>query len=230
MRAVGDFAADGCAVLPGIVTADIVQRLSASGMFPTAAAGQRAFDGAGNPDVSELVAREGSLTRAASHLMGTLCRPVRILLFDKTPEANWAVPWHQDRTVAVHESAEIDGYGPWSRKGGVHHVEPPAELLVGMVALRLHVDDCGEDNGALEVVPGSWKLGRVVSSDIAGTVSRSAVQILTARAGDVVAMRGLTIHASKRAVRPGHRRVVHVDFSTRDLAAPLVWALTDQWA
>jgi hypothetical protein len=42
----------------------------------------------------------------------------------------------------------------------------------------------------------------------------------------VVAMRGLTIHASERALRPSNRRVVHVDFSSASLPNGLEWALT----
>ena len=32
--------------------------------------------------------------------------PVRSLLFDKTPEENWPVLWHQDLTIAVEEQIE----------------------------------------------------------------------------------------------------------------------------
>lgn len=227
MRIVGDFAADGYAVISDLAPSDAVGRLRASGIFPCNAAGQRGFAADGNADIAALAAADGALTRAASELMGSRCHPVRILLFDKTPQANWAVPWHQDRTIAVKERVEVAGYGPWSRKGGVDHVEPPAELLSDMVALRLHLDDCGADNGALEVVPGSWKLGRIAAGEIAGIVSSGNVRTVTARAGDVVAMRGLTLHASKRAERPGHRRVLHVDFTNRDLSAPLAWAMTE---
>jgi ectoine hydroxylase-related dioxygenase (phytanoyl-CoA dioxygenase family) len=204
-----------------------VTSIGSSGLFPVHVAGQRAFDLHDSEAISALIASDGVFTAAATELMDAPCRAVRILMFDKTPDANWSVPWHQDRTVAVQGRADVEGYGPWSRKGGVLHVEPPAELLAGMVALRLHVDDCGEDNGALEVIPGSWKLGRVAAGEIAGIVSRGEVQMLTARAGDVVAMRGLTLHASKRAERPVHRRVLHIDFTTRDLPPPLDWAMTE---
>lgn len=36
-------------------------------------------------------------------------------------------------------------------------------------------------------------------------------------------MRGLTLHASKAAATPRHRRVVHVDFADRDLPDGLAW-------
>jgi hypothetical protein len=37
-------------------------------------------------------------------------------------------------------------------------------------------------------------------------------------------MKALTVHASDPAATPGHRRVLHLDFSTVDLPAPLEWA------
>ena len=56
-------------------------------------------------------------------------------------------------------------------------------------------------------------------------VCGGVVATLCAKPGDVVAMRGLTIHASERAARPEHRRVVHVDFSTAARPGGLRWAL-----
>src|SRR5277367_2259152 len=81
--------------------------------------------------------------------------PVRSIFFDKTPEANWLVPWHQDLSIAVRERREIPSFGPWSVKNGTPHVQPPIELLENMITLRLHLDDCDESNGALRVIPGS---------------------------------------------------------------------------
>ncbi|WP_404713644.1 hypothetical protein [Sphingomonas sp. MMS24-J13] len=53
-------------------------------------------------------------------------KPVRAILFDKTANGNWALGWHQDRTVAVKRKVTADGYGPWSRKRGILHVERPS--------------------------------------------------------------------------------------------------------
>src|SRR5262245_7189469 len=74
---------------------------------------------------------------------------VRGLFFDKTPRANWKVSWHQDLTIAVRVRIEAPGFGPWSLKAGVVHVQPPAEILERMATVRLHLDDCSESNGPL---------------------------------------------------------------------------------
>jgi hypothetical protein len=52
-------------------------------------------------------------------VLGTHFFPVRGILFDKIPDANWKVPWHQDVTIAVRERVEVDGFGPWSMKADV---------------------------------------------------------------------------------------------------------------
>jgi hypothetical protein len=41
----------------------------------------------------------GSLRNLAEPILGEKSRPVRAILFDKTPEANWKVPWHQDLSI-----------------------------------------------------------------------------------------------------------------------------------
>jgi hypothetical protein len=97
----------------------------------------------------------------ATRLAGRPARMVRILAFDKTPETNWGVPWHQDRTVAVKRRVDVDGFGPWSVKAGMPHVAPPEALLEAMFSLRLHLDDCGRQNGPLKIAPGSHRLGRL---------------------------------------------------------------------
>ena len=164
----------------------------------------------------------------AAKLGGRPAKPVRVLFFAKTPGANWAVPWHQDRTIAVKERRDVDGYGPWSRKGGIVHVEPPVALLERMLALRLFVDDCGENDGPLEVAIGSHRLGRVPSGDVPHIAANSSVFTATGRAGDVLAMKALAVHRSKRAIAPSRRGTLHVDYALVDLPAPLEWALAGE--
>ncbi|MDB6072587.1 MAG: Phytanoyl-CoA dioxygenase, partial [Verrucomicrobiaceae bacterium] len=91
---------------------------------------------------------------------------VRGILFDKTPDANWLVAWHQDLTVCVQERSEVEGHGPWSVKHGVPHVQPPVELLAEMVTLRLHLDLTHAGNGALRVIPRSHREGRLDAAQI----------------------------------------------------------------
>jgi hypothetical protein len=186
-------------------------------------AGARSFD---LPDaINDLVGPNAPLGALAVEEAGPSAIPVRVLLFDKTPAANWAVPWHQDRTIAVKARHEVAGFGPWSVKDGVDHVEPPIAILEGMTTLRLFVDDCDDENGPLEVAIGSHRFGRLPGKEMADIVRRSAMFVGAGQAGDVLVMKTLAVHSSKRARSPGHRRVLHVDYAARELPPPLEWKL-----
>ena len=161
--------------------------------------------------------------RIASMLLGEAARPVRVVPFDKTAETNWSVAWHQDRTIAVSERKDIDGFGPWSVKDGIIHVEPPVEILEGMVTLRLHLDDCCGDNGALKVALGSHRLGVVPAHRAAGLADALPVQVCTARAGDIWACSTLILHASEPSSRTSRRRVLQIDYAAVELPFGLKW-------
>src|SRR4029453_8748221 len=99
--------------------------------------------------------------RVVGRGLGRITRPVRGILLDKVPGANWHVGWHQDLVIPVRERREVSGFGPWTVKAGMPHVKPPAEVLAGMLTIRVQLDDCGQDNGPLRVVPGSHRRGEL---------------------------------------------------------------------
>jgi len=149
---------------------------------------------------------------------------VNLTVFDKTPEANWKVPLHQDHTIPVAERRDVAGFGPWSEKDGVLHVQPPVEVLAALVALRLHLDDTGVHDGALVVVPGSHRLGRLSRDELRarhGEPERVAVAV---PAGGALLMSPLLFHASSPAAAPTRRRVLHFEYATRPLPGGLRWA------
>ncbi len=149
--------------------------------------------------------------------------PVRAIYFDKSPEANWLVPWHQDLTLALRARAEVPGFGPWSVKEGVPHVQPPVELLEQMLTVRLHLDDADETNGALRVLPSSHRLGRLSPAQIQEQRAAQADVLCGAAAGDALLMRPLLLHASGRSTSQRHRRVLHIEYAGFALPAELDW-------
>lgn len=148
---------------------------------------------------------------------------VKATLFDKTPRTNWRVQWHQDRMIAVRERVETDGFSAWTVKNGVAHVEPPARVLEEMVAVRVHLDPCGPENGPLRVIPGSHRRGKLDAEEIARLAASGPIAELTLPQGALLVMRPLLVHASAPAVSPGHRRVLHIELAPRDAIAPLQW-------
>jgi ectoine hydroxylase-related dioxygenase (phytanoyl-CoA dioxygenase family) len=150
---------------------------------------------------------------------------VRAIVFDKSDAANWGVPWHQDRSIAVCNRASVDGYGAWARRFGYWQVEPPAEMLDHIVTLRVHLDDSGPQSGPLLVRPGSHRLGRLTQAAITALPRSPAAVECLALEGDIVAMKPLIVHSSRKAGNPTRRRVLHLEFATCNLPAPLEWAL-----
>lgn len=162
----------------------------------------------------------GALTAAR---LGPTARPVRAVLFDKTLGTNWALGWHQDRTVAVSARHELPGWGPWSTKAGVAHVEPPFAVIERMVTLRIHLDPVPADNAPLLIAPGSHHVGRVPEGEIDATVRRCGTALCLAERGDVWAYATAILHASAASTGHAHRRVLQVDYAATDLPPPLGW-------
>lgn len=163
------------------------------------------------------------LRRVLAPLLGNRYFPVRGILFDKTPGANWKVGWHQDLSIAVKNRVDVEGFGPWSEKAGLLHVQPPREVLEGMLTVRLHLDACDETNGPLRVVPGSHRDGKLLTDTINEKRRLNGQIICTCPRGGALLMRPLLLHASSPATSPHHRRVVHIEFAAQDLPGGLEW-------
>jgi ectoine hydroxylase-related dioxygenase (phytanoyl-CoA dioxygenase family) len=155
-------------------------------------------------------------------ILGPKCFAVRGILFNKTQESNWKVVWHQDLTIAVRERREADGFGPWSKKAGITHVQPPAEIMSRMLAIRLHLDESGPDNGPLRVIAGSHSEGRFSAQQVENRQKSNCVTCIVPRGGALL-MRPLLLHASSACIVPKPRRVIHFEFAAEDLPEGLLW-------
>jgi ectoine hydroxylase-related dioxygenase (phytanoyl-CoA dioxygenase family) len=169
------------------------------------------------------IARDASIREIVEQVLGPKALVVRATLFDKTETSNWKVPWHQDITIAVADRHDTAGYGPWSIKAGVTHVQPPSHVLERMITIRIHLDDCPASNGALRVMPGTHKLGRLNQNEVDPYVDESKAIFCEAKAGEALVMRPLLLHASSASQSPAHRRVLHFDFGIGTLDGGLQW-------
>ncbi|MDQ8030227.1 MAG: phytanoyl-CoA dioxygenase family protein [Brevundimonas sp.] len=175
------------------------------------------------PVLDRLLAVEGPIGAVAAPLTSTAARPVRAVMFDKTPEANWSVAWHQDRTLPVRERIEVEGFGPWSTKDGLLHVAPPFEVLARMVTLRVHLDPVDADNAPLRIALGSHHLGRVAAQDAEAEANRLPQSLCLADIGEVWVYRTPILHASAPSSADRRRRVLQVDYADFDLPGGLEW-------
>lgn len=160
----------------------------------------------------------------ARSVIGDCALPVRAIYFDKTPTSNWYVTWHQDLTIAVLEKVESPGWGPWSVKDGVPHVQPPVAVLNNMISLRFHLDDCAVENGAIKFIAGSHLDGVFGADEIALRRNQCEHFVCAAELGDVIAMRPLILHSSSPSLSPAHRRVLHIEYAAEELPFGLRWA------
>jgi ectoine hydroxylase-related dioxygenase (phytanoyl-CoA dioxygenase family) len=96
-------------------------------------------------------------------------------------------------------------------------------VLERMVSIRLHLDDCTPSNGPLRVIPSSHTSGRLSASDIVTIRARVSEHLCTARAGDLLVLRPLLLHASSSATEPRHRRVLHIEYACEALPSGLEW-------
>ena len=117
----------------------------------------------------------------------------------------------------------MEGFAPWSVKARVVHVQPPREVLEGMVTLRLHLDDCFEENGPLYVLPRSHAHGVLSPAEVERWRATVRPAACVAPAGGVLVMRPLILHASSPATSPSHRRVVHLEYASGHLPGGLQW-------
>jgi hypothetical protein len=62
------------------------------------------------------LARSRAVRALAEAVVGPGAFAVRGILFDKTPDANWKVAWHQDLTIAVRKRREVEGFGHGPRR------------------------------------------------------------------------------------------------------------------
>lgn len=176
--------------------------------------------------IADLVGLGGPVGCVAAELQGSATRPVRALLFDKRADLNWSLGLHQDRTIAVRERRETEGYGRWSIKAGQLHVQPPAELMARMITLRIHLDDVDADVAPLTILLCTHCLGRLDDQRITALAETAEAFDCHACRGDIWAYATAIVHGSRSVRISGRRRrVLQIDYAAEELPHGLRWAM-----
>lgn len=216
MGKASNFDRDGFDIAPNVFPAvDIDVLADALAAHPLAHSRAGIRHAMQNPAVAKL-ARDLRLCGFASSLLGGQALPYRATLFDKPPDSNWLVVWHQDTALPRREHRPSPGWGPLSRKEGVHYAHAPANALTEVLALRLHLDDSTAENGPLRVLP-ETHTGGVLSDDELHLLSEQIrpVDCLTTKGG-IIAMRPLLVHASSKSKSSQPRRVLHIEYTSAE--------------
>jgi len=109
------------------------------------------------------------------------------------------------------------------QKAGIVHVQPPIEVLENLITLRIHLDNCDRNNGALKIIPGSHPHGKIAAIDIECWKKSRQVHSCEMQAGDILVMRPLLLHSSSSSINLIYRRVLHIEYSATNLPDGLEW-------
>lgn len=210
----------GALHLPGAAIPVLDALGAALAAWPDGQSGTRI---AGDGAIRALLGPSSEIGELVAVVAGKALHPVRAVYFDKNETNNWALGWHQDRTIAVRERVELSGFGPWTVKQGILHVQPPFAVIAGLRTIRIHLDPVPRDNAPLLVAPGSHRLGLVAAERCSEVAAASPVIACLAEAGDIWVYHTAILHASERSKHPDRRRVLQVDYAAGHLSHPLEW-------
>jgi ectoine hydroxylase-related dioxygenase (phytanoyl-CoA dioxygenase family) len=154
--------------------------------------------------------------------------PVQCTLFVKTIEKNWLVSLHQDLSIPVAERVSNPACSGWSEKEGRVFVQPPMSVPDTILAVRIHLDACDDSNGALRVVPGSHRLGRLTALEARKVRDARGETSVAVPRGGAMLMRPLLLHASSKTSVDKVRRVLHFVFGPAKLPGDLRWPCAAQ--
>lgn len=204
---------NGLAILPGVFSGEyldhLLQEINDQAPRRSRAGIRHALR---FPPVASL-SRRPELIDLAREVLGPDAFPFRATLFDKSPQANWLVVWHQDTVLPLNAQLDVPGWGPWSVKDGVHYAHAPSCALSQVLALRVHFDDSTASNGPLRVLPGTHSLGVLSDDQVYEIAQRTTPVDCLVPKGGIMAMRPLLIHASSKSRTETSRRVLHIEYA-----------------
>lgn len=173
------------------------------------------------PEVKDLIFND-NLKTIIKEIFGENYFVVKSIYFDKPEKSNWYVAYHQDLTISVDKKVELENFGPWTTKQNQFAVQPPLEILENIFTIRIHLDDTDENNGALKVVPKSHSKGIYRPETIDWNVETE--NICSVEKGGIMIMKPLLLHGSNRTTNGKKRRVIHIEFSDKELPEVLNWS------
>lgn len=174
-----------------------------------------------NPELNSLVFNE-NLLKIISNI-SKKAQLIKSIYFDKPPNANWIVNWHQDLTINVNQKIVTERFKNWRVLKERTVVQPSLTMLENIFTIRIHLDDCTKENGALRVIKNSHQQGVIEVKNGIDHLKNQEV-ICEVRKGGILLMKPLILHFSKRTENNFNRRVIHLEFCDMELPEGLCWA------
>ena len=174
-----------------------------------------------NPNVAKKVFNS-KLLSLVKKILPNCNTSIKSIYFNKPPKANWVVSWHQDITINVKNEVKTKGFKNWRTKGDRTIVQPDLETLQKIYTIRIHLDDCNKENGALHVITESHVNG-VINLKEWTKEKIGSEYICEVSKGGILIMNPLLLHSSKRTENNKNRRVIHIEFSNANLPNGIRW-------
>jgi ectoine hydroxylase-related dioxygenase (phytanoyl-CoA dioxygenase family) len=173
------------------------------------------------PEIKKLLFNE-KLKEIIKSIGGADYFIVKSIYFDKPEKSNWFVSYHQDLTISVDKKIEIENFSNWTTKHNQFAVQPTSDILENIFTIRIHLDDTNEENGALKVLEKSHSkaINRIDNLDF---INEKEV-FCNVKSGGIMLMKPLLFHASNKTTNDKNRRVIHIEFSNKELPKNLQWS------
>ncbi|MFZ6689912.1 phytanoyl-CoA dioxygenase family protein [Undibacterium sp. SXout11W] len=189
---------------------------------------QLKVDSIGTRNLLDLPWCQNLVSKIRSHDQISLMLPVSAVAvqctyFEKSKDQNWLVSIHQDLSIPVKEKVDHPDLIGWTEKEGTTFVQPPSDVLNQLVAVRVHIDECGHDDGPLRLVAGSHNFGRLGTYRALSLRDELGETTCPVPIGGVLLMNPLVLHASSKSIGNSKRRVLHFVFGPPDLPFGLKW-------
>jgi hypothetical protein len=215
------FELDGFELVPQVLPAAECERIASRiEPFPGAMGSRTLLSRTWCADIARDLRRHAGISALipAEHVA------VQCTYFEKSSASNWLVAFHQDLGIPVARRVGAPELQGWSEKEGGIYVHAPIETLEQLIAVRIHLDACGPEDGPLRVVRRSHSQGRINAEAAMRIRDQVGEVVCTAEAGAALVMRPMLLHASSKATGTSRRRVLHFLFGPRLLPYGLEWA------
>ncbi len=131
-----------------------------------------------------------------------------------SPTSILALPLHQHLTIAIDRKVEAPGFGPWSAKDGVGHVQPPTSVLEQTLRTPIRFPAADASYGTLRSAPTSHRRGKLSSAEALGLRDGLGEVSWEVLADGPLVMFPQLLHGSSTSTRPLSRQVTHIEPSS----------------
>jgi ectoine hydroxylase-related dioxygenase (phytanoyl-CoA dioxygenase family) len=171
----------------------------------------------------EGLAHSHRLISLVKQVIGDNALPTNAFVLDKTQNNNWGLDWHQDLKIAVRRKIETNGFYNWTIESGVNHTIPPREILEKRLSVRIHLDDCFTENGAILISPKSNQYGIIKNKAEVEKITRDNILYCEINKGGIMFITPLLLHKSPYSITYKKRRILQIDYVGSPLPNGLEW-------